>query len=145
MRCLTRLRYVIQVGKHVWQILLVLPFKTLGFQTVPMLSLSQVEQVSLFQAFSPRASALTYDICFNNWALDVEKYSTDDFKKWYNQTESALGNQNILFDFWCNEHPSEISGFIERFTVLFNHLADQSEVDALPTVNHEQASEDAEC
>lgn len=89
-----------------------------------------------FQA-SHRASTLTYDICFNNWALDVEKYSTDDLKKWYNQTEIALGNQNILFDFWCNEHSSEISEFIERFSELFNHLADQLEVDTLPTVNHE--------
>ncbi len=91
-----------------------------------------------FQTFSPRANAFTYDICFNNWALEAENYLTEDFKNWYAQTERALGNQNILFDFWCNEHPTETSEFIERFSTLFNQLADQLEIDALPTVNHEQ-------
>jgi predicted ATPase len=91
-----------------------------------------------FQTFSSRANAFTYDICFNNWALEAENYLTEDFKDWYAQTECALGNQNILFDFWCSEHPTETSEFIERFSTLFNQLADQLEVDTLPTVNHEQ-------
>lgn len=91
-----------------------------------------------FQTFSHRANAFTYDICFNNWALEVENYLTEDFKNWYAQAECILGNQNILFDFWYNEHPTETSEFIERFSTLFNQLADQLEVDTLPTVNHEQ-------
>lgn len=85
-----------------------------------------------FQAFSPRASNFTYDICFNSWACEAEKYSTSDFKNWYDQTETALGDPNILFDFWCTEHPVESSEFVEKFSTLFNRLAEQSEVDALP-------------
>jgi len=95
-----------------------------------------------FQAFSPRANTLTYDICFNNWALEAESYSTTDFKDWYAQTEIALGNQNVLFAFWCNEHPSDASKFVALFSTLFNQLADQLEVDALPTVNHEPVPEE---
>lgn len=93
-----------------------------------------------FQAFSPRASNLSYDVCFNNWPLGVEQYSTVDFKKWYKQAETALGDQNILFDFWCEEHQSEISSFVAQFFTLFNQLADKLEVDAIPTVNHDQES-----
>ncbi len=94
-----------------------------------------------FQGFSTRTANFTYDICFNNWALDAEKYSTVDFKNWYTQTETALGDQNILFAFWCQEHPTETNEFVEQFSDLFNRLAEQLEVDALPLVNHEHEEE----
>lgn len=93
-----------------------------------------------FQRFSPRIANFTYDICFNNWALDVEEYSTNDFKNWYTQIETVLGDQNVLFAFWCQEHPTETNEFVEHFSTLFNRLAEQLEVDALPLVNpvHEE-------
>lgn len=94
-----------------------------------------------FQGFSTRTANFTYDICFNNWALDAEKYSTVDFKNWYTQTETALGDQNVLFAFWCQEHPAETNEFVEQFSDLFNRLAEQLEVDALPLVNHEHEEE----
>lgn len=87
---------------------------------------------SRFQASSSRASVLTYDVCFNNWPLDIGNYNTDDFKHWYTQVETAIGDQSILFSFWCNEHRSDIDTFIENFVSLFNLLADRNDVDSLP-------------
>lgn len=85
-----------------------------------------------FQAFFPQANALKYDICFNNWALEVENYSTVDFKNWYIQTEKILGNQNILFAFWCNENKTLAKNFVNQFLTLFNKIADQREIDIIP-------------
>lgn len=88
-----------------------------------------------FQTSFSRASAFSYDVCFNSWPLDSSHYNTDDFKHWYAQAETALGDQNILFEFWCNEHRNDIDAFVEQFISLFNLLADRSDVDTLPPVN----------
>ena len=87
-----------------------------------------------FQNFSSRAKNLSYDVCFNHWPLDADKYSTDDFKHWYAQTENALGDQNILFSFWCNENREKIDSFVENFVTLFNLLAEKNDVDSLPQI-----------
>ena len=87
---------------------------------------------SKFETTFSRSPAFTYDVCFNNWPLDIDNYSTDDFKHWYAQAEKALGDQNILFEFWCSEHNDDIDTFVEQFITLFNLLAERNDVDALP-------------
>ena len=89
---------------------------------------------SRFQTNFCRVPAFTYDLCFNNWPLDANSYNTDDFKHWYAQAETVLGDQNILFAFWCNEHRNDVESFVEQFISLFNTLAERNDVDALPPV-----------
>lgn len=90
---------------------------------------------SRFQTSFSRVPAFTYDVCFNSWPLAPNNYNTDDFKHWYAQAETALGDQNVLFAFWCNEHRNDIDAFVEQFISLFNLLAERNDVDALPPVN----------
>ena len=78
--------------------------------------------------------AFTYDVCFNNWPLDAANYNTDDFKHWYAQAVTAIGDQDILFAFWCHENKNDIDTFVEKFILLFNQLAERNDVDALPPV-----------
>lgn len=76
----------------------------------------------------------TYDICFNNWPLKTEMYGTKDFKEWYKQIENILGNQNILFDFWCSEYTESMHEFSQNFCEIFNRLAEKNEFDIIPGV-----------
>ena len=89
---------------------------------------------SKFETSFSRSPGFTYDVCFNHWTLDTEKYKTNEFKNWYAQTETALGGQNCLFAFWCSEHRDDIDAFIGKFITLFNLLAERNDVDALPPV-----------
>ncbi len=85
-----------------------------------------------FQTDFSRVPAFTYDVCFNNWPLSVNDYSTNDLKHWYAQAEAALGDQDISFAFWCGEHHNEMVTFVEQFVDLFNLLAERNDVDPLP-------------
>lgn len=96
------------------------------------------EAFSRFQESFSRVSAFNYDICFNDWPLEVEKYSTDDFKHWFSQAEANLGDQKILFAFWASEHHREIEHFVENFVQVFNILAERKDVDALPPIELQQ-------
>lgn len=91
-------------------------------------------------------SALTYDICFNEWPLNVTHYNTNDFKKWYKHIVDILGNQNILFQYWCNKNVDKVVAFIDDFISKFNILADQKDVDGLPPMiaSSNEAEEDNE-
>ena len=89
-----------------------------------------------FQSFFSKNLGFNYDICFNNWPLDVRQYSTTDYKNWFSQTVSVLGDEKILFSFWCSEHLDMKEDFLERFTVLFNTFAEKMEVDALPSTDY---------
>lgn len=88
-----------------------------------------------FQSSFLRVSGFSYDICFNNWPLDSGKYRTVDFKHWFAQTVSVLGEENVLFSFWCSEHQDVAEKFVESFITLFNVLAEKMEVDALPAAD----------
>lgn len=83
------------------------------------------------QNFSP-VSNFTYDVCFNNWPLEPNAYNTDKFKEWYNHVISAIGDQNILFDFWCSENPDKSHEFIENFIKVFNKFAEKNNIDSIP-------------
>lgn len=92
-------------------------------------------------------SALTYDICFNNWPLDAIQYNTKDFKNWFKQIEGVLGDQNILFQYWCDKNTEILDVFLDGFILKFNALAEQKDVDGLPPIIVsesvlEEASED---
>lgn len=89
---------------------------------------------SRFQESFSRVPGFTYDVCFNNWPLDADSYGTNDFKQWYAQAESALGDQTILFAFWCNEHRDKVAAFVENFIETFNKLAESNDVDAIPPI-----------
>ena len=77
---------------------------------------------------------LNYDICFNNWTGNVEEYNTNDFKNWYKQTVSAIGDKNLLFQFWWDKNSSEVVNFINKFKEKFNELAEKQDIDQLPNM-----------
>ena len=98
---------------------------------------------SRFQESFSRVPGFTYDVCFNNWPLDADSYGTNDFKQWYAQAENALGDQTILFAFWCNEHRGEVAAFVENFIEMFNKLAERNDVDAIPpSIQNDGVEED---
>ena len=92
---------------------------------------------SRFQSVFCKVPAFNYDLCFNNWPLDASHYNTDDFKHWYTQADTVLGDQNVLFAFWCSEHRNDVDAFVEQFISLFNTLAERNDVDALPPISTE--------
>lgn len=98
------------------------------------------DEFNRFQESYSTAPAFNYDVCFNNWPLEVERYKTIDFKQWYRQAEQALGDQHVLFDFWSNENHEKIESFIESFIGVFNTLAERKDVDPLPPLVLSQQS-----
>ena len=97
---------------------------------------------SRFQESFSRVPGFTYDVCFNSWPLDADSYGTDDFKHWYAQSESALGDQTILFAFWCSEHHNEVATFVGNFIKTFNELAEKNDVDAIPPTTQNGSDEE---
>lgn len=77
---------------------------------------------------------LTYDICFNNWTGNIEEYKTNDFKNWYKQIVSAIGDKKLLFQFWCDKNSYEVANFINKFKEKFNELAEKQDIDQLPNM-----------
>ena len=85
-----------------------------------------------FRSSYSKVSEFNYDICFSEWPLPAEKYKTVDFKHWFETTSKVLGDQNILFAFWCSENKDKVENFVENFINVFNMLANKMEVDTLP-------------
>lgn len=73
-----------------------------------------------------------YDVCFNRWPLEVNSYKTNDYKQWYNYIENIVGDQSILFNFWCSKYPNEAKNFLEEFIATFNRIANRNGLDELP-------------
>jgi len=96
--------------------------------------LKQHENFVEFSQDYSHVSALTYDICFGEWPLDVNQYNTNDYKNWYKQLEAVLGSQDILFQYWCDKNASKLSEFIEMFIPKFNELAENKDADGLPPI-----------
>lgn len=96
--------------------------------------LKQHENFVEFSQGYSHVSALTYDICFGEWPLDANQYNTNDYKNWYKQLEAVLGNQDILFQYWCDKNASKLSEFIEMFIPKFNELAENKDADGLPPI-----------
>ncbi len=85
-----------------------------------------------FQKDYSKVQSLNYDICFNDWPLEPERYDTSEYKRWFQQLEEILGNQEILYSFWYDEHREECDEFVDKFVKAFNLLADREEMDSLP-------------
>lgn len=85
-----------------------------------------------FKSSYSKVSGFNYDVCFNEWPLDAEQYNTIQFKHWFENTSKILGDQNILFAFWCSENRDMVENFVENFISTFNALAEKMEVDTLP-------------
>ena len=45
-----------------------------------------------------------------------------------------MGNQNILFQYWCDKNTDKVATFIDNFIPKFNALAEQKDADGLPPV-----------
>ena len=97
---------------------------------------------SRFQESFSRVPGFTYDVCFNSWPLEADRYNTDDFKHWYALSENALGDQTVLFAFWCSEYHDEVAAFVENFIKTFNELAEKNDVDAIPPTTQNGSGEE---
>lgn len=87
-----------------------------------------------FQEKYSNVSALNYDICFNEWAWDINKYESVDFKNWFTHMEAILGDRTILFRFWMDKNQEKVDTFLNNFVHIFNVLAEQLEIDTLPVL-----------
>lgn len=85
-----------------------------------------------FSANYSQTPAFNYDICFRDWTQASDQYDTKQMKEWYSAIIQAVGNQEILFHFWCDRNEEKCSKFIENFNIVFNKMADKKEADALP-------------
>lgn len=95
-----------------------------------------------FQENYSNVKSLNFDICFNNWPLDPEAYTTADFKHWFRHLEHIVGNENILYTFWYDEHREQCDEFVDMFVKTFNLLADRKEIDSLPPQHPLEDSEE---
>lgn len=91
-----------------------------------------------FREHFSNVAQFNYDICFRNHPLNVEDYTTNDFKEWYRDVETALNDEQILFSFWYNENLNKAETFAREFVSKFNMLADKNEMDNLPITNVEE-------
>lgn len=80
-----------------------------------------------------------YDICFNNWPLESDKYNTSEYKKWFNSLVEALGSTDPIYNFWIEKNPDEYSSFCNKFIEIFNVLADKNDIDGIPVIKEELA------
>ena len=98
--------------------------------------LKKIENFREFIDNYAQGNSLTYDICFNEWPLEDGEYKTMDFKIWFKHVEEIIGDEKILFNYWCNKNEEKIHLFLENFIKKFNVLAERQEVDCLPIVNN---------
>ena len=78
--------------------------------------------------------ALTYDICFNNWPLEIENYKTNDFKEWYDTITNYLCGPERLFKCWVESNEDNAKKYVKRFTEIYNYLSDIFELDQIQSI-----------
>lgn len=100
-------------------------------------TLKEMAKFNKFKNGYCNVSQLNYDICFSDWPLDVEKYTTAEIKSWYKKLISNLGNNDCLFKFWVDCNLEKTNAFMDKLVSTFNLLADRMEVDKLPIVENE--------
>lgn len=94
-----------------------------------------LKDISCFNEFKKiyiPTSSLNYDICFSEWTLNEQNYKTLNFKKWFENTEMIIGDQTILFNYWCQKNTELVEDFVEEFIERFNELAEKKDTDELP-------------
>ena len=77
--------------------------------------------------------SFTYDVCFGNWPLSAEKYSANDFKKWYKYIEGVMGKK-LLFDFLLSRNEDKAECFVRKVYDAYSSLADELSLDPLPNL-----------
>lgn len=101
---------------------------------------------SLFNDFKDSYCEVTtfnYDICFNEWPLESDNYSTNDYKSWYKNLVKTLGGKESIIDFWISKNGEKYENFCNAFIETFNRLADCNDVDGIPINNEETQEETA--
>lgn len=78
--------------------------------------------------------ALTYDVCFNNWPLEIENYKTNDFKEWYDTITNYLCGPERLFKCWVESNEDNAKKYVKRFTEIYNYLSDIFELDQIQSI-----------
>lgn len=99
---------------------------------------------SLFNDFMSshcKVASYNYDICFNNWPLEPNNYNTADYKNWFHNLTETLGGTESIYDFWIDKNIDAFNCFIDNFIEIFNKLADNNDVDGIPT-NAEEVQEE---
>lgn len=88
-------------------------------------------------------SCFTYDICFSDWPLEISKYTSSDFKQWYQALEEVMLDKDTLFRYWFGEYNDQAMRFARKFVAAFNTLANSREIDTLPmsTMTHDTSNQ----
>lgn len=87
-----------------------------------------------FETNYSNVPTLTYDVCFNDWPLEVELYKTNDFKKWYETITNFLGGPELLFKCWIESNEDDAKKYAKRFVEIYNFLSDIFELDQIPSI-----------
>lgn len=95
-----------------------------------------------FRANYSNVPEFSYELCFNEWPLETDKYDSNEYKKWFRHIEKAVGREEILFTFWCDENPAKCDEFSKTFVKSFNCVARRVEADALLEVGGNQTADD---
>lgn len=103
--------------------------------------LKSIEVFTKFTENNTVNTSFSYDICFNNWPLEPEKYNSNDYKDWLKQAEKALGGTDCLFKYWYDNHREKVDAFVEEFVEKFNSLAEILEYEVLPPLPEVEESE----
>lgn len=97
-----------------------------------------LKNTSNFNEFEKKYSnvpTLNYDICFNDWPLEIDYYKTEDFKNWYNYIVGTLGGPDLLFKCWINLNVEQAKEYTRKFIETYNLLSDIFELDQIPYID----------
>lgn len=87
-----------------------------------------------FETNYSNISTLTYDVCFNEWPLEIENYKINDFKKWYENITTILGGPELLFKCWIDSNEESTKQYVMRFVEIYNYLSDIFALDQIPNI-----------
>ncbi len=88
-----------------------------------------------FETDYSNMSTLTYDICFNDWPLEISSYKIGDIKKWYEYMTRLLGTPEILFKCWLDANEEKAKEFVKSFIGVYNNLSDLFEIDQIKDID----------
>lgn len=78
---------------------------------------------------------LSYDVCFNDWPLEIGEYKTEDFKKWYKYITEIQGGSEPLFKCWFDLNEDSGKTYIKKFIEIYNILSDVFELDQIKQID----------
>ena len=66
--------------------------------------------------------------------LGLYKYSTNDFKEWYDAMINYLCGPDRLFKCWIESNEDNAKKYVKRFTEIYNYLSDIFELDQIQSI-----------